>query len=135
MLVGDSTVGKTSLTKVYMGHEFIEGQNATIGMDFFKQVVRPKSAPMNQYQMNIWDTAGQERFQSLTRNFFRQSDAFIICFDLTRPDSFKSVTRWVLQIRDTAGADAPVLLIGNKVDLEEERVVTREQADALAAEI
>ena len=77
-------MGKTSITKVYLGHEFDERQISTLGLDSFKQVVRPKSAPMKQYQMNIWDTAGQERFQSLTRNFFRQTDAFVICFDLTK---------------------------------------------------
>lgn len=58
MLVGDSSVGKTSITKVYMGQEFVEGQSATMGLEFLKQVVRPKSAPQKQYQMNIWDTAG-----------------------------------------------------------------------------
>ena len=89
LLIGDNAVGKTSLVNVYTGKGFQDVHMSTLGLDYIKQDVTPKSAPSSTYNLTIWDTAGQERFKCLTMNFFKQSQGMMICFDLTKPKSFQ----------------------------------------------
>ena len=84
--------------------------------------------------MKIWDTAGQERFKSLTVTFYKQSQGMIICFDLTKRKTFDSVRNWVVAINRNCEENIATLLVGNKCDLEEERVVSKDEAEQLAAE-
>ena len=107
---------------------------ATLGLDFISQDVKPKSAPNSGYNLKIWDTAGQERFKSLTMTFYKQSQGMMICFDLTKPKTFQSVRRWIVAVNQNCEADVATLLIGNKCDLTDERAVTREEAEQLAAD-
>ena len=107
---------------------------ATLGLDFISEDVKPKSAPNNGYNLKIWDTAGQERFKSLTMTFYKQSQGMMICFDLTKPKTFQSVRRWLVAVNQNCEADVATLLIGNKCDLTDERAVTREEAEQLAAD-
>ena len=107
---------------------------ATLGLDFINQDVHPKSNPSDQYNLKIWDTAGQERFKSLTVTFYKQSQGMIICFDLTKRKTFDSVRNWVVAINRNCEENIATLLVGNKCDLEEERVVSKDEAEQLAAE-
>jgi len=102
---------------------------ATLGLDFISQDVKPKSAPNNGYNLKIWDTAGQERFKSLTMTFYKQSQGMMICFDLTKPKTFQSVRRWIVAVNQNCEKDVATLLIGNKCDLADERMVSREEAE------
>ena len=103
-------------------------------MDFISQDVHPKSAPNEKYNLKIWDTAGQERFKSLTMTFYKQSQGMMICFDLTKPKTFESVRRWVTAVEKNCEAGITTMLIGTKCDKNDERAVTRDEAEALAAE-
>ena len=107
---------------------------ATLGLDYFSVDVRPKSNPGDSYNLKIWDTAGQERFKSLTMTFYKQSHGMMICFDLTKRKTFEAVRRWFLAVNNNCEADVAVLLIGTKCDLADERVVSQEEAQQLAAE-
>lgn len=71
LLIGDASVGKTSLVNVYAGKGFKDVHMATMGLDFIARDVNPKSAPNEVYNLKIWDTAGQERFKSLTMTFYK----------------------------------------------------------------
>ena len=84
--------------------------------------------------MKIWDTAGQERFKSLTMTFYKQSQGMMICFDVTKMKTFESIRRWIVAVEKNCDSDVATLLLGNKCDLVDERVISREQAEALAAE-
>ena len=134
LLIGDSAVGKTSIVNVRVGKGFSEAEIASLGLDFVPQSVNPKSAPSFQYSLKIWDTAGQERFHSLTTAFYKQSQGMIICFDITRKKTYDSVRRWMSACQDNCETGIPIILVGNKCDLEEDRQVETSDAEALAAE-
>ena len=86
-------------------------------------------------QVKLWDTAGQDRFRHLTYQFYRQADGIIICFDLTRSESFKNCRTWVQSIyKILKKQDTPKILVGNKVDLVDDRKVDKEAAEQFAEE-
>lgn len=82
--------------------------------------------------MKIWDTAGQERFRTITYSFYRRADGIIISYDVTDEKSFKSIENWVESIKQHADQSAPRILVGNKIDLTDNRQVSREQGELLA---
>ena len=84
-------------------------------------------------KVQIWDTAGQERYQSITTAYYHGANGFIVMFDLTNDESFIACRDWIHQIRDLSLEDAVIVLVGNKLDLTEQRVVTNEQALELAS--
>ena len=75
--------------------------------------------------MQIWDTAGQEEFRAITRSYYRSSAAALVIFDLTRKETFRNVSRWVEDVRNNSNKDVILVLIGNKTDITEERMVSR----------
>ena len=107
---------------------------ATLGLDFISKDVNPASNPSDSYNLKIWDTAGQERFKSLTMTFYKQSQGMMICFDLTKPKTFQSVRRWIVAVNQNCESGVSMILVGNKCDLEDDRAVSREDAEQLAAE-
>lgn len=76
--------------------------------------------------MQIWDTAGQERFHTLTQGFFNGAQGIVVVYSITDEKSFQRVSHWMEQIKETAPENIQVVLIGNKADLEEERVVSKQ---------
>ena len=123
LLIGDSAVGKTSIINQRVGRGFKESEIASLGLDFVPQTVHPKSDPDHAYSLKIWDTAGQERFHSLTVAFYKQSQGMIICFDVTRKKTFESVRRWAEACQTNCESGIPMVLVGNKCDLEDDRQV------------
>jgi small GTP-binding protein len=120
IMVGDSGVGKSALLKSFMGEEFTKHYVSTIGVDFeIKQVVMNDK----KVHMQIWDTAGQERFRTITTSYYRSSDAILLVFDVTDPNSFKNIHAWLEDVRQYARKDVDIMLVGNKVDLEKDRKV------------
>jgi small GTP-binding protein len=83
-------------------------------------------------QLQLWDTAGQELFRSVTRGYYRGSAGAFLIFDITSRDSFDHVGRWLQDVKEMARPDVVMILVGNKVDLESERAVSREDAEAFA---
>jgi len=114
IICGDSTVGKTSLVKMYsVGH--MENIVSTIGVDYVSTGIQIKDEGKKVHiQLQIWDTAGQERFRSIITNFYKTAYGAIIMFDVTNRESFKSLDYWVDQIRSYAKKDIPILIVGNK---------------------
>lgn len=83
--------------------------------------------------MNLWDTAGQERFKTITSAYYRGADGIVIIFDITNHDSFRHVNDWLNEVNRYSSIDTTKrILIGNKCDLEKDRVVPYETAKALA---
>ena len=117
LIIGDSTVGKTSILSRYTNGEFNPHYLATVGLDFFKkdEVFNGKTI-----RIKIWDTAGQERYKSLTQGYFRNAEGIMIVYDVTNAVSFENLKYWIQSIKthiDIDKAEVPAIIIGNKIDI------------------
>eukprot|EP00066_Takifugu_rubripes_P011248 XP_003979781.2 PREDICTED: ras-related protein Rab-44-like [Takifugu rubripes] len=82
----------------------------------------------------MWDTAGQERYRSITKQFFRKADGVVVMYDITAEQSFTAIRQWLTSIKESAGEDIPIMLLGNKTDKQMERQVQHEAGQRLAKE-
>ena len=82
--------------------------------------------------MQIWDTAGQERFRTLTASYYRGAQGIIIVFDVTDRETFENVRQWMQEIERFANENVCKVLVGNKCDLTDKRMVSKEEGDELA---
>lgn len=131
LLLGESKVGKTSILLQYTENKFIENQLGTMGVDFKKKfVIRGDIIICNQ----IWDTCGQDRYNSVTKTFFKGSQAIILVYSIDSKESFNKVNQWLEKIDQNASLNVIKILIANKCDLEEKRVVLYEKGKKLAEE-
>ena len=128
-LLGDSGVGKTSLLTRYCDSIFKDKYSNTIGVDFRVVTLKYKDILT---KIHIWDTAGQERFKSIAVNYFRTSNGFIFCFDITQKKSFDNVKKWVELAFSNNDSNKVNFLIGNKMDLNNKREVDIEEAENFA---
>jgi small GTP-binding protein len=126
VVVGDGTVGKTSLIRRYCEGKFDASRVATIGVDFYTQRVQLASRVV---KLSIWDMAGQERFEVVRAGFYRGSRAAALVYDVTNPDSLMHLKRWREEVfRALPGQ--PFVVVGNKLDLD--RAVRRDIAALFA---
>jgi len=134
VILGDSTVGKSSILFRLKFSSFSGKQEATIGCEFFAKTIELPERRERPVKLLIWDTAGQEVFRSFTPNFLRGALAGIIVYDITSRESFEHVDGWLDDLRKVRGDEAIVALVGNKCDLDENgsRQVTFAEGEALA---
>ncbi|XP_037800483.1 LOW QUALITY PROTEIN: uncharacterized protein LOC119595437 [Penaeus monodon] len=125
VLIGDSGVGKTSYIHRACTGEFRGDFGCTVGVDYrvLEVVVGGVRAVLQ-----LWDTAGQERFRSITRQYYRKADGVVVMYDVTNEQSFISVNDWLTSVKETAGADVSVAVLGNKCDLAAARRVPKDIA-------
>ncbi|VDD76180.1 unnamed protein product [Mesocestoides corti] len=129
LIIGNSSVGKTSFLVRYAEDSFTSAFVSTVGIDFkVKTVFRQDK----RVKLQIWDTAGQERYRTITTAYYRGALGFILMYDITNEDSFNAVRDWVTQIKTYSWDNAQVVLVGNKSDLASERQITTERGRALA---
>ncbi|KAF3705145.1 Ras-related protein Rab-44 [Channa argus] len=129
VLVGNSSVGKTSLLRSFCEGRFHPVTTATVGIDYS---VKTLTLDNVQVAMQLWDTAGQERYRSITKQFFRKADGVVVMYDVTVQESFKAVQTWLINVQEAAGEGIPILLLGNKMDMEGDREVSFKDAEQLA---
>uniref|UniRef100_A0A1A8ANN1 EF-hand calcium binding domain 4B n=1 Tax=Nothobranchius furzeri TaxID=105023 RepID=A0A1A8ANN1_NOTFU len=98
ILVGNSSVGKTSLLQRFCDNRFHHGTSATVGVDYS---VKTLTVDNSQVALQLWDTAGQERYRSITKQFFRKADGVIVIYDITAQDSFTAVRLWLTSVKVT----------------------------------
>jgi len=132
LLIGDSGVGKSSLLLRFSDNTFSDSFIATIGVDFKIKTMDINGA---QVKLQIWDTAGQERFRTITSSYYRGAHGIIVVYDVTNPDSFGNVRKWLQEINRYASENVQKILVGNKCDLVSERKVSYEDAKELADEL
>jgi len=134
IILGDSGVGKTSLMYQYVNKKFSNQYKATIGADFLTKEVMVDDKLVT---LQIWDTAGQERFQSLGVAFYRGADACVLVFDVNVAKTFENLNSWREEFLIQAGPrdpeNFPFIVLGNKIDLENSRVVSQKKALAWCA--
>ncbi|XP_015212274.1 ras-related protein Rab-37 isoform X1 [Lepisosteus oculatus] len=132
MLLGDSGVGKTCFLVRFKDGAFLAGSFiATVGIDFRNKVVTVDSVKV---KLQIWDTAGQERFRSVTHAYYRDAQALLLLYDITSKSSFDNIRAWLTEIHEYAQQDVVIMLLGNKSDMNSERVIKREEGEKLARE-
>nr|KAF6366932.1 RAB26, member RAS oncogene family [Pipistrellus kuhlii] len=133
MLVGDSGVGKTCLLVRFKDGAFLAGTFiSTVGIDFRNKVLDVDGMKV---KLQIWDTAGQERFRSVTHAYYRDAHALLLLYDVTNKASFDNIQAWLTEIQEYAQRDVVLMLLGNKVDSAQERVVKREDGEKLAKQL
>ena len=127
--LGSSEVGKTSIFDRYFNNEFRENQLATVGIDFQTKFFKFDG-------MNIkgvyTDTAGQEKFRAISVNYLKPANGVILVFDITKEDTFDAIEEWLKYLKDNNKDNIEKILIGNKLDLEKNRKVSKEDAEAFA---
>ena len=122
-LLGDGGVGKTSIRHRFMGKFFKSTYMETVGSDFSaKSITIEYNLKSVEVNFQIWDLAGQPKFQNIRQMYYAGSQALIFVFDLTRLDSLNNIKLWVDEVLKNDIKSLPVLLIGNKVDLQEEGI-------------
>ncbi|XP_064617144.1 ras-related protein Rab-3 isoform X2 [Liolophura sinensis] len=132
LIIGNSSVGKTSFLFRYADDSFTSAFVSTVGIDFkVKTVFRQDK----RVKLQIWDTAGQERYRTITTAYYRGAMGFILMYDVTNEESFNAVQDWSTQIQTHAWSNACVQLVGNKCDLEASRVISTRQGQELAAQL
>ncbi|XP_061604056.1 RAB3D, member RAS oncogene family, b isoform X1 [Phyllopteryx taeniolatus] len=132
LIIGNSSVGKTSFLFRYADDSFTSAFVSTVGIDFkVKTVFRNDK----RIKLQIWDTAGQERYRTITTAYYRGAMGFLLMYDITNQESFNAVQDWATQIKTYSWDNAQVILIGNKCDLEDDRLVPTEDGQRLAEDL
>ena len=125
VVVGDSGVGKTNLIKRFITNEFNQNFKATIGVEFMSKTYKINK---HLFKIEIWDTAGQERYKSITAIYYKGSKGALIVYDTTAQSTFNNIDKWIMEIKDKTSKDIKLMIIGNKIDLKDEREVKNEEA-------
>jgi len=132
LLIGDSGVGKSCLLLRFADNTYTDSYISTIGVDF---KIRTLDIDGKTVKLQIWDTAGQERFRTITSSYYRGAHGIIVVYDVTDKVSFNNVKQWLGEIDRYACQSVNKLLVGNKADLVEKKVVdyneSKEFADSL----
>ena len=132
LLLGDWSVGKTCLLMRYMENTFTEIHLSTIGIDSKIKIVNLKEGL--EAKIQIWDTAGQERYKTISKSYIKGANGILLVYDVTQRDSFEGIKNWVKQIKDLVSSRVNVVLIGNKIDLVNQREVKTEEGEQLGKE-
>ena len=127
-MLGDETAGKKSLTNHYISGFVPVDVTAKTGVDFYS---KETSYNERKIKLHLWDFGGEERFQFLFHQYCKGANGVLILYNITNPNSLEHLPDWTNFIREHAG-DIPIMLVGTKAHLEEERAVTREQGIELA---
>jgi len=127
VLLGNLGVGKSSLISRFTDNVFDEDQLSTVAVDYKLKQIQVDNTFM---RIQVWDTAGSEKFRSIARSYYRGCQGFMIVYDITNEESFKDIEIWLLEIEKYGDGqlDRPILIIGNKSDMEEKRKVSFEDA-------
>ena len=131
IIVGDSGAGKSNIILRFTHNEFKGELFPTLGLEYEKKNLIYNNTD---YLIQLWDTAGQENFKSITRGYYKGSAVAMIVYDITNEQSFSNVENWIRDCKDSAPSTALLVLIGNKSDLEDKRVISKNSGEDLAIE-
>lgn len=123
LLLGDSGCGKTCVLLRYCNDAFSSSILTSIGIDFKIKTIEHLNKLV---KLQIWDTAGQERFRTITASYYRGSNAVMIVYDITDRTTFQNVAYWIKQITKS-NANVTKILVGNKSDCKDQRVISYEE--------
>ena len=130
LLLGDSTVGKTCFLLRYTDDTFLDLHMATIGLDYRLKTMILDDQKIVKVQ--LWDTAGQDKFRAITRNYDKGARGIILIYDITNIKSYDNIKKWINEIKEEISENVTIVLIGNKIDNEKERKISKAQGEKLA---
>lgn len=130
VFLGDSAVGKSSIINQYSNNTVSIEHRVTIGIDFLTKIIDRGEKKVN---LKIWDTAGQEKFRSLIPSYIHNSTVAVLVYDITNRESFEHVQGWYTTVLDNA--NPKIFVVGNKIDLEENREISEEEGRKYAESI
>ena len=131
IVVGNSSVGKSCLSSMATKHTFENTHLATIGFEYFNFNIKIGETVI---KLQIWDTCGQEFYRSLISSFYHNTSLAIIVYAIDDKKSFDDLEIWLKDLKTNSSPDTKIFLIGNKVDLENQRVITKEMAEKFKEE-
>ena len=131
IVVGDSGVGKSCLTMKGTKNHFEECYSPTVGFEFFTFNIRINDKNI---KLQIWDTCGQEAYRSLITSFYRNSSLAILVYSVDNINSYNNIESWLNEIKSQANPEIKIFLIGNKTDLENERQISKEEAQRFSSD-
>ena len=131
IIVGDSSVGKSNILLRFSRNIFDPGHQATLGIEFANKHVLYNNID---YLVQVWDTAGQENFRSVTRAYYKAAAVAMVVYDITNEESFEHIKQWIKDCKDLAPKSVQLVLIGNKIDLEDKRAIIEQRGIELAKE-
>ena len=132
VLLGQSAVGKTCIVGSLVSGRFDENFSPTLGASYASKVLDING---KQVSLQIWDTAGQERFRVLAPMYYRGAQAAILVYSIIDDSSFGEIDYWSNSLNENAGSSVKLFLVGNKSDLDSQRVITFEQGENKANSI
>lgn len=131
LLIGDSGVGKTCLLFRFSDDAFNTTFISTIGIDFKIKTVEVDGKKI---KLQIWDTAGQERFHTITTSYYRGAMGIMLVYDITQEKTFENIAKWLRNIDEHASEGVERMILGNKCDMEDKRMVNKEKGEGIARE-
>jgi len=131
LLIGDSGVGKTCILFRFSEDAFNTTFISTIGIDFKIKTIELRGKKI---KLQIWDTAGQERFHTITTSYYRGAMGIMLVYDITNAKSFDNIAKWLRNIDEHANEDVERMILGNKCDMTDKRVISKERGEAIARE-
>ena len=129
VLIGDSNVGKTNILSKYLQNEFNPDSKATVGVEFGSKTININN---NVIKAQIWDTAGTEKYRSITNAYYKGAKGAFVVYDISRKTSFNNIDKWLFDLKNNGDENINIVLIGNKIDLENQREVTTEEGEKKA---
>ena len=129
-MLGNFAVGKTSLINKIVKNTFRDCYLPTIGFDFSSKIITLPTE--KNVELFFYDTAGQERYRAVAFNLIKSADGAMLVYDITKKETFNAIPKWIQSVQENKGNYFPITLIGNKVDLKEEREVETEEGKELA---
>ncbi|TEB39231.1 GTP-binding protein ypt5 [Coprinellus micaceus] len=131
VLLGEAAVGKSSVVLRFVNNEFQPNKEPTIGAAFLTQKCRLEDRIL---RYEIWDTAGQERFHSLAPMYYRNAQAAVVVYDVTKASSLEKAKSWVKELQRQANPNIVIALAGNKVDLVQSASSSGDASDSVSEE-
>ena len=129
IIVGESCVGKSNIISRYLTGEFDPNLASTLGAELSNKYLKIKDIST---KLQIWDTAGQERYHAIVSSYFKGAHGCFIVYDITKDQTFEKVEEWYQRVKEYANRDVSFILVGNKCDLENERIITKEKGEEKA---
>lgn len=130
VMIGAGGSGKTALVNRFLTQKFSEEYIVTIGSQFAVKTValEGNNGRSIVVKLLVWDLAGQQRFDFIRGSYYRGSKGALLVFDTTRKSTYMELPKWIQETENALGERIPIILLANKVDLEDERVITAEMA-------
>ena len=125
VIIGDSGIGKTCLVKRFIQDGLDSNKKPTEGLDLFSKNLKIND---NVFRIEIWDASGDKKYRTIRPAYYKGANGAIVVYDVTSKTSFDSVDNYISELKEIVSTDIKIMMIGNKIDLKDEKEVSTEEA-------